>query len=194
MRIQEGPSRLDCHEPIIELDNVSFAYEQRPVIDDVCFAVQERDFVGLIGSNGAGKTTLMSMIVGLLKPTHGSIKLFGKPIGEFQAIGIGSATCRSSNQFNPLFPATVREVVLSGLYGRAQAVQAGDEGRCGQMRGSAARHENRGFGRQAHRRSCRAASNSGRSWRGRSSITRSCSSWTKPTVGIDAETQEGFFI
>ncbi|MDU4695213.1 MULTISPECIES: metal ABC transporter ATP-binding protein [Paenibacillus] len=104
-----------CHDSVIELDHVSFAYQEQKVISDFSFRVRERDFVGVIGSNGAGKTTLLRMMVGLLQPTEGQIRLFGEPIRRFrdwERIGY----VPQKNAFNPLFPATVREVVLSGLY------------------------------------------------------------------------------
>jgi zinc transport system ATP-binding protein len=106
-----------CHEGIIAMNNVSFKYEGVNVIDNLQLQVLQRDFVGLIGSNGAGKTTLLRMIVGLLKPQSGEIQLFGQPINQFkdwERIGY----VPQKNAFNPLFPATVKEVVLSGLYGR----------------------------------------------------------------------------
>lgn len=104
-----------CHDSVIELDHVSFAYQEQKVINDFSFRVRERDFVGVIGSNGAGKTTLLRMMVGLLQPTEGQIRLFGEPIRRFrdwERIGY----VPQKNAFNPLFPATVREVVMSGLY------------------------------------------------------------------------------
>jgi zinc transport system ATP-binding protein len=106
-----------CHQSIVTVDDVSFFYESKQVVNDLHFTVLERDFVGLIGSNGAGKTTLLKMIVGLLKPTRGEIRLFGQPISTFrdwELIGY----VPQKNAFNPLFPATVREVVMSGLYGK----------------------------------------------------------------------------
>ncbi len=106
-----------CHREIIKLDGVSFSFDSQTILSDVSFTVKERDFVGLIGSNGAGKTTLLRMIVGLNRPQKGSISLFGTPAGQFKDWNqIGYVPQR--NHFNPLFPATVREVVLSGLYGR----------------------------------------------------------------------------
>ncbi|WP_334071703.1 MULTISPECIES: metal ABC transporter ATP-binding protein [Paenibacillus] len=104
-----------CHENIIELDHVSFAYGDQKVITDLSLVVKERDFVGVIGSNGAGKTTLLRMMVGLLKPSQGEIRLFGQSIRRFRDWDrIGYVP--QKNAFNPLFPATVREVVMSGLY------------------------------------------------------------------------------
>ncbi|MBB6635554.1 metal ABC transporter ATP-binding protein [Cohnella thailandensis] len=111
-----------CHREIVSLEDVSYSYGAQQVLDKVSFVVRERDFIGLIGSNGAGKTTLLRMIVGLLKPTSGEIKLFGTPMSKFkdwQLIGY----VPQRNHFNPLFPATVREVVLSGLYGRRKLLK-----------------------------------------------------------------------
>lgn len=108
------PSSL-CHEPIIELDNISFSYEDRMVLHHVNLTVQQRDFVSVIAANGAGKTTLLRIIVGLLKPTSGEIRLFGEPVRTFkQWHRIGYVS--QKNKIGTLFPATVREVVLSGLY------------------------------------------------------------------------------
>jgi zinc transport system ATP-binding protein len=106
-----------CHQEIIRLDNVSFSFDSQTILSNVSFTIMERDFVGLIGSNGAGKTTLLRMIVGLTRPQQGAISLFGKPSEQFKDWShIGYVPQR--NHFNPLFPATVKEVVLSGLYGR----------------------------------------------------------------------------
>jgi zinc transport system ATP-binding protein len=123
------PEGTDCHESIVSLDNVSFAYGDAKVIDGLSFDVLERDFVGLIGPNGAGKTTLLKMIVGLIKPSAGEIRLFGEPVREFRhwhRIGY----VPQKNVLNPLFPATVREVVESGLYGKRtmfRLLAAGDK-------------------------------------------------------------------
>jgi zinc transport system ATP-binding protein len=110
-------SSVPCHEHIIQLEDVSFSYEQHRVIDHLDLTIRQRDFVGLIGANGAGKSTLLKMIVGLLKPSQGDIRLFGQPISQFkdwERIGY----VPQKNSLNPLFPATVLEVVLSGLYSR----------------------------------------------------------------------------
>jgi len=121
-----------CHQEIVRLDGVSFSYDAQPILQDVSFRIMERDFVGLIGSNGAGKTTLLRMIVGLTRPQHGNVTLFGTPAEKFKEWNlIGYVPQRS--HFNPLFPATVREVVLSGLYGRKKMfrrMSKSDIGRC----------------------------------------------------------------
>jgi zinc transport system ATP-binding protein len=117
MNALESLQQSVCHQEIIRLNNVSFSFDSQKILSDVSFTIKERDFVGLIGSNGAGKTTLLRMIVGLTRPQHGAISLFGTPSDQFKDWNqIGYVPQR--NHFNPLFPATVREVVLSGLYGR----------------------------------------------------------------------------
>ena len=103
-----------CHDPIIEIEKLSFSYGDQRVIENLDFMVKERDFVGIIGSNGAGKTTLLRMLVGLLPPAQGISNCSDNRFADSR-IGNGSAMSRK-NAFNPLFPATVREVVMSGLY------------------------------------------------------------------------------
>ena len=188
---QQQQLQLDCHAPIIELDEVSFAYEQRPVIDNVCFSARERDFVGLIGSNGAGKTTLLRMIVGLLKPTSGEIKLFGKPIGQFREWDrIGYVP--QKNAFNPLFPATVHEVVMSGLYNRSKLfkrISKVDLAKCEE-----ALHVMSIADLAGKRIGQLSGGQQQRAFLARALINNpALLILDEPTVGIDAETQEGFF-
>ena len=51
------PAAQDCHQPIVQIKDVSFHYREQQVIKDLNFTIKERDFVGIVGSNGAGKTT-----------------------------------------------------------------------------------------------------------------------------------------
>ncbi|ETT59333.1 metal ABC transporter ATP-binding protein [Paenibacillus sp. FSL R7-0204] len=185
------PVSLDCHQHMIEIQDLSFSYGEQKVISNLNYTVKERDFLGILGSNGAGKTTLLKMIVGLLPATSGEIKLFGQPVRRFkdwERIGY----VPQKNAFNPLFPATVREVVLSGLYNnknlirrvsKAQHRQCEDalevmriqdiaEKRVGQLSG----------GQQQRVFLARALINH-----------PDLLILDEPTVGIDAETQAGFF-
>ncbi|KRE69400.1 metal ABC transporter ATP-binding protein [Paenibacillus sp. Soil750] len=187
----ETSNRMLCHQKIVSIDQISFAYENKSVINNLQFDVFERDFVGVIGSNGAGKTTLLKMLVGLLKPTSGEIRLFDRPLNQFkdwERIGY----VPQKNAFNPLFPATVREVVLSGMYtkknvyrrlSKADLQKAEDamlamriedlaDRRIGQLSG----------GQQQRAFLARAIVNN-----------PELLILDEPTVGIDAETQIGFF-
>ena len=63
---------------MIEFDHVSFEYEKgKPVISDVSLRIEQGESVGLIGANGAGKSTILKLILGLLRPTDGTVRVFG---------------------------------------------------------------------------------------------------------------------
>lgn len=98
----------------VELQNVSFKYNSSLVLDDISFNVNEGDFLAIVGPNGSGKSTLLKIILGLLKP-KGEIKLFGEPFTSFQHREWIGYVSQKSNAFNSAFPATVKEVVQSGL-------------------------------------------------------------------------------
>jgi ABC-type multidrug transport system ATPase subunit len=62
---------------VIELKNISKSFKKRKVIDEVNLTIQRGEFVVLRGANGSGKTTLLNIILGLLKPDRGEVKLLG---------------------------------------------------------------------------------------------------------------------
>ncbi len=105
-------------ENIIEVQNVSFSYNGHEVLKDINLAIHRGDYLGLVGGNGSGKTTLIKIILGLLKPTSGTIKLFGKNITDFKDWSKIGYVPQKATSFDVNFPATVREVVLMGRYGR----------------------------------------------------------------------------
>ncbi|MBP3951672.1 metal ABC transporter ATP-binding protein [Bacillus suaedae] len=100
---------------IVEVKNVSFKYEKEWVIENSNFSLEEGQFLGLIGPNGSGKSTLINLILGLVKPDNGSIQVFGKPIKQFNDWKEIGYISQKSNSFNSGFPASVLEVVRSGL-------------------------------------------------------------------------------
>ncbi len=67
--------------PVVEVDHVTFWYrpgvDPEPVLDDVSLTVYPDDFLGLIGPNGGGKTTLLKIILGLIRPQKGRVRVFG---------------------------------------------------------------------------------------------------------------------
>ena len=68
-------------QPIIELKGICYAYPgSPPVLDDLDFTLCRKDKIGLVAPNGSGKTTLFHVIMGLLRPSSGSIEIFGKPV------------------------------------------------------------------------------------------------------------------
>ncbi|MFO7600470.1 MAG: ABC transporter ATP-binding protein, partial [Candidatus Desulfacyla sp.] len=72
---------MDGLNLVIELENIHFGYDAGPpVLDDLTFSLREGEKVGLIGYNGSGKTTLLHIIMGLLKPSSGTIRVLGRRI------------------------------------------------------------------------------------------------------------------
>ncbi|MDQ0231621.1 metal ABC transporter ATP-binding protein [Metabacillus malikii] len=102
-------------KPIIEISHLNFTYEQQRVLEDISLSIEEGDFLGLVGPNGSGKTTLLKCILGLLKPQQGEIKLFGETIQKFKNWHEIGFVSQKANSFNTGFPASVFEVVSSGL-------------------------------------------------------------------------------
>lgn len=102
-------------EPIVTMNNIRFSYENKLILDDINFEIPKGKFMGLIGPNGGGKTTLIKLILGLLKPDEGTIKLFDTPIEAFNERNKIGFVSQKANSFNHGFPATVFEVVSTGL-------------------------------------------------------------------------------
>lgn len=92
---------------LIEVKNLKIGYEGHIVLDKVNFNIEDGEFAVVVGSNGAGKTTLIKALLGLIKPTSGSINFNGLK-QEF----IGYMPQETKVDSN--FPASVFEIVLSG--------------------------------------------------------------------------------
>lgn len=94
----------------IAVRDVSFGYQRKElVLQGVNFEVQHGQFFGIIGPNGGGKTTLLRLLLGLLKPSTGSISVYGNSPPSAQVGYVPQSTL--SDKF---FPITVEEVVLGG--------------------------------------------------------------------------------
>lgn len=101
---------------ILEVKNLSFAYSDEEVFNNISFKIEKGDFLGIIGSNGAGKSTLIKLILGLLPADSGEIYLFGKGRKSFRDYSKIGYVSQKAASFNSSFPTTVREVVSANLY------------------------------------------------------------------------------
>jgi zinc transport system ATP-binding protein len=100
--------------PVIEIKDVWAGYNGTPVLENINLTVHETDFIGLIGPNGGGKTTLLKVILGLLKPSHGSVRIMGKTVEDGRCmVGYVPQVVEMDRQF----PIRVWEVVQMGLLG-----------------------------------------------------------------------------
>lgn len=109
--------------PVVELQNVSFSYGGPRVLEKVNMKVEAGDFMALIGPNGSAKTTLMKIMLGLIAPDEGEVRLFGKNVRSFRQWHKIAYVPQNVGQINLSFPATVREIVVSGLFGRGMTLK-----------------------------------------------------------------------
>lgn len=121
-----APEHVPAREPLdAEHPHRDFALEVReltagypgeaPAIESVDLQVPVGELVGLIGPNGAGKSTLFKSIMGLLRPTHGEVLAFGRPIAEARA---DIAYMPQVEEVDWDFPVSVLDVALMGRYMR----------------------------------------------------------------------------
>ena len=100
--------------PYVELEDVEFSYGEVRVLEGINLTVEPGDFLGIIGPNGSGKTTLLRIMLGLIEPTRGTVRLFGHPPSSFRQWGrVGYVPQKAT--LDPALPATVHEVVATGL-------------------------------------------------------------------------------
>lgn len=108
---------VNHHKNIIEVENVSFSYNgSENVLENITLAIHQGDYIGLVGPNGAGKTTLLKIMLNLISPQNGNVKLFGTDIRDFhdwQRIGY---VPQKVVNFEANFPASVHEVVMMGRF------------------------------------------------------------------------------
>ena len=68
---------------IIEFENVTLAYGNRIILDNISFNINEGQIFGMLGPNGVGKSTIFNLITGLISPKHGKIKINGVDVSQY---------------------------------------------------------------------------------------------------------------
>lgn len=107
----------------IEFDHVTFAYEQKPVLDDVSFTARRGDVTAIVGASGAGKTTLVDLIPRFYEPTRGRVLIDGVDTREISLRSLRTLTGIVS-QDTVVFNDTVRNNLAYGAAGRFSDEQA----------------------------------------------------------------------
>jgi zinc transport system ATP-binding protein len=102
-------------EPVISLRDVSFSYGGLPVLENVSFDVGQLESMCIVGPNGGGKTTLVKLILGLLTPQAGQIRVLGRTPWQAR-VNVGYMPQHVLH--DPQFPVTVMDIVLMGRLGR----------------------------------------------------------------------------
>lgn len=105
-------------DELIIVKNLSFSYDQKPVLTDINLTIWAGDFLALLGPNGAGKTTLIKIMLGLLPIKKGQVFLFGQPRDSFKKWHLLGYVPQTATHFDPLFPATVQEIISMALFSR----------------------------------------------------------------------------
>lgn len=183
---------IDHTKNIIEIENVSFRYGDHPVLTDITFNIHRGDYLGLIGPNGGGKSTLLKILVGLLKPTSGSVKIFETEIQNFKDWHKIGYVAQNVVRFDTRFPATVKEIVAMGLYSKRGLLRTLTRSDLSQVMQSLKKVEMDTY-------ADRLIGDLSGGQQQRVFIARALVSkpeilfLDEPTVGVDAKTQEGFY-
>jgi zinc transport system ATP-binding protein len=105
---------------VISIKHLWAGYDGEPVLEDINLSVKELDFIGLIGPNGGGKTTLLKVLLGLLPPMRGEVRIMGQSAKEGRrTIGYVPQTV----EFDRDFPISVWDVARMGRLGKRHLLQ-----------------------------------------------------------------------
>lgn len=98
----------------VTVNNLTVAYQKKPVLEDISFSVPEGKLIGIIGPNGAGKSTLIKAILELIPTISGKVQIFGSSYKQSRK-KVGYVPQRESVDWD--FPTDALDVVTMGRYG-----------------------------------------------------------------------------
>ena len=99
---------------LIELESAWVSLAGSTVLEDISFSLQEKMFLGVVGPNGAGKTTLLRVVLGLVRPDRGTVRVMGMTPGELKHELHHIGYMPQQVVFDPVFPVSVFDVVMMG--------------------------------------------------------------------------------
>jgi len=106
------------NDAIIEISNAVVSFREDVALRGVSLSVQPGEFIGIVGPNGAGKTTILTVINGLGKLRHGSVRVLGQSLnGNGHSLRKRVGYVAQVQNIDPRMPVNVREVVMIGRYG-----------------------------------------------------------------------------
>jgi zinc transport system ATP-binding protein len=112
--------KTNVPKEVISIQHLWAGYDREPVLEDINLSVKELDFIGLIGPNGSGKTTLFKVLLGLLPPQRGEVRIMGKNVKQGRRY-LGYVPQKV--EFDRDFPINVWEVVRLGRLGKRRLLQ-----------------------------------------------------------------------
>jgi zinc transport system ATP-binding protein len=105
-------------QKVVEVRDVTVRINNLIVLDKVSVDVEKGDVLGIVGPNGGGKTTFLNAVLGNIPIESGHVRLFGTDIRRFKDFHKVGYVAQNAIQFDPIFPATVREIVSLGCLNR----------------------------------------------------------------------------
>ena len=126
MSLPEDPSLVDAPitaEPVLEVTGLRKAFGTMTAVDGLGFRVSRGECFGLLGPNGAGKSTTLKLVLGLLSPDAGEIRLLGEPIpAQAQRARARVGVVPQADALDPDFTVTENLVVYGRYFGLSRAV------------------------------------------------------------------------
>ncbi len=102
----------------IELDNINYRYNDHSILEHISFTVPRGEYLGIIGPNGGGKTTLIRIMLGLLQPSTGVVRILGQELEDFKDRHLLGYVPQRAAHEEFYFPASVEEIVRTGRAAR----------------------------------------------------------------------------
>lgn len=103
--------KAHCGEPVVCFEGVSFSYGRQLIVEDADFDIYKGESVCVVGPNGGGKSTLLKLMLGLITPEQGHVRLFGESPQQGRS-RVGYVP--QQIEFDPLFPVSALDVALMG--------------------------------------------------------------------------------